>query len=150
MLPNNNVTPIDKASLSSHRGRFMGGFTLIELMVAVTIVAIIAAIAYPSYLSHVTKSRRADAKVALNALQLSEEKYRASNSSYGTLANLNASSTTSGGYYTIAISGLSATEYTLTATGATGTSQASDTGCTTMTLKYSSNITTASPTACWN
>ena len=42
----------------------MGGFTLIELMVAVAVVGILSAIAYPSYLQHVRKSRRADAKCA--------------------------------------------------------------------------------------
>ncbi|MGL5377129.1 MAG: prepilin-type N-terminal cleavage/methylation domain-containing protein, partial [Cetobacterium sp.] len=34
------------------------GFTLIELMITVAVIAIIAAIAIPSYQSHVAKSRR--------------------------------------------------------------------------------------------
>lgn len=44
------------------------GFTLIELLATVTILALIAAIAIPSYRATVLKSRRADAKVALNDL----------------------------------------------------------------------------------
>jgi type IV pilus assembly protein PilE len=150
MRPINTVKLVDKARPSIHRGRRMSGFTLIELMVAAVVIGIVAAIAYPAYVSHISKSRRSDAKIALNALQLSEEKYRASNASYGTLANLGASSTSSGGYYTIAVSGLTATGYTLTATAATGSSQASDTGCTSMTLTYSNNTTTTSPATCWN
>ncbi len=37
------------------------GFSFIELMVAASIVGLLAMIAYPSYLSHVTKTRRAEA-----------------------------------------------------------------------------------------
>ena len=52
------------------------GFTLIELMIAVAIVAIIAAIALPSYRESVAKSRRADAKDSLlEAAQWMERRY---------------------------------------------------------------------------
>lgn len=39
-----------------------GGFTLIELMITVAVVAILAAIALPSYQDYIRKSRRADAQ----------------------------------------------------------------------------------------
>jgi type IV pilus assembly protein PilE len=45
--------------------RRSGGFTLIELMVTVAIVAILASIAYPSYRESVARSARAGAKQAL-------------------------------------------------------------------------------------
>jgi type IV pilus assembly protein PilE len=48
-----------------HRQR---GMTLIELMVALTIVGILAAIAIPSYTSYARKARRADAKTALTSI----------------------------------------------------------------------------------
>jgi type IV pilus assembly protein PilE len=38
------------------------GFTLIELMIAVVIVAVLAAIAYPSYIQYVVKSKRSVAE----------------------------------------------------------------------------------------
>lgn len=45
-----------------------GGFTLVELLIVVAIVAILALVAVPAYQDSVTKSRRADARVALNQL----------------------------------------------------------------------------------
>ena len=41
------------------------GFTLIELMVVVAVIALLAGIGYPSYQEHVARSRRAEAKAAL-------------------------------------------------------------------------------------
>ena len=51
------------------------GFTLIELMVAVAIVAILVTIAYPSYLSQMKKSRRASAESALMDIAQREQQY---------------------------------------------------------------------------
>jgi type IV pilus assembly protein PilE len=64
--------------------RFGGsrGFTLIELMIAVAIIAILTAVAYPSYLQHVRKSRRADAKSALLDLATRQERYFSVNNRY--------------------------------------------------------------------
>ncbi|HHZ88190.1 MAG TPA: prepilin-type N-terminal cleavage/methylation domain-containing protein, partial [Chromatiaceae bacterium] len=41
------------------------GFTLIELMVTIVIVAILASIAIPSYTGQIQKSRRAEATASL-------------------------------------------------------------------------------------
>ena len=41
------------------------GFTLLELMVVVTVVAILAAVAYPSYTESVRKGKRASAKAKM-------------------------------------------------------------------------------------
>jgi type IV pilus assembly protein PilE len=65
------------------------GFTLIELMVTIVIVAILAAIAIPSYSSQVRKSRRTEARNALLDAAGREERYFATNNFYTTLpANL--------------------------------------------------------------
>lgn len=43
------------------------GFTLIELMIAVAVVAILASIAVPSYMEYVRRGNRAEARTALLA-----------------------------------------------------------------------------------
>lgn len=58
------------------------GFTLIEVMVVVAIVAILAAIAVPSYNDSVTKSRRADAQSALMGLSQAMERHFTQNNTY--------------------------------------------------------------------
>jgi len=45
--------------------RASAGFTLIELIIAITIIAILAGIAYPVYMDYVRKTNRAEAKVEL-------------------------------------------------------------------------------------
>lgn len=134
-----------------------GGFTLIELMIAVAIVAILAKVAYPSFQSMILKSHRADGQGALQALQLAQEKYRVNNTSYSgaltdsTFARVCPSSGncySPNGYYQMTVSGTSATGYTLTAT-AVGT-QANDTSCATMTIVQDATSITYSPTACWS
>ncbi|MGD9841592.1 MAG: type IV pilin protein [Steroidobacteraceae bacterium] len=129
------------------------GFTLIELMIVVAIVAILAAIAYPSYRNQVMRSHRSEGKAALLQIQVAQEKYYLQNNTYGTLAQLGPTSLglkstgfTTNSYYAITLSGISATGYTATASGAT-TSQAGDTGCVTLTIN---NTGARTPTSgCW-
>ncbi len=127
------------------------GFTLMELMIALVILAILAAVAIPVYRHYVMRARRSDAIHALLAIQISEEKYRLSNSTYGTLGQVWSGGTSEGGYYTLGVSNVSATSYTITATAVGGQADDSADGvsCATLTLTYSNGTTTKTPTNCW-
>lgn len=92
------------------------GFTLIELMIVVAVVAILAAIAIPSYLEQTRKGRRAEAVRAVGELQLAQERWRAENPSYGTMAQVGAPEASS--YYTFTVPNNAASTYTITATRA--------------------------------
>ena len=139
--------------------RLLTGFTLIELMVTVAIVAIIAAVALPSYQSQVRKSRRSDAVAAASVIQQAEERWRANNTSYtstvgagglGLTVNAGGQYASAGGYYTLSVGNVSASRYVITATAVAGTSQASDTGCTSLSVDVSNGNPTNTPTACWS
>lgn len=137
------------------------GFTLIELMVVVAIVGILASVAYPSFMSQVRKSRRSDAVVAMSGVQQAQERWRANSATYAsntqmttlttaTPPGLGRSATTDGGYYTLAVSGDTATGYILTATAVSGKSQASDTGCTSLVITVTNGSGVKTPDACWS
>jgi type IV pilus assembly protein PilE len=131
--------------------RHQRGFTLIELMIALVVLAILTAIAYPSYTNQVLKSRRADGIAALNRASMRMESCRSDNASYVGCEAL-VSATSEDGYYTIAApASATATTYAFEATpqGA----QLKDTKCTKLTLDSQGNrgFTGTAPNAdtCW-
>jgi type IV pilus assembly protein PilE len=70
----------------NHARRGSRGFTLMELMISMVLVAVLTVIAVASYTHQVTKSRRADAKTALLDLAAREERYFTSNNTYTNVA----------------------------------------------------------------
>lgn len=106
------------------------GFTLIEVMIALVVVALLAAIAYPSYLQQVVKSNRSTAQSHLMDIAQRQQQYLLDNRSYAAdVATLSLTTPTSvSGLYTISIAVVAGPPptFTATATPIAGKAQASD------------------------
>jgi type IV pilus assembly protein PilE len=134
------------------------GFSLIELMVTVAVVALLATIAVSSYSSQVQKSRRTEAKSALLDLAGREERLFSTTNSYSsdelflgyaTVSTPMTNMAFGNGYYQLTAVATTST-YTLTAT-AVG-NQANDALCGNFTLNQLGvqGVTgTATVASCW-
>jgi type IV pilus assembly protein PilE len=134
---------------------YQHGFTLVELIVAMVIVATLAAIAIPSYSSYVLKSHRTEAKSALLDLASLEERWFSVNNAYtnapgnlgypGSTTTFSVFSVGSGYYQVTAITANPATApsgtsagtpatYSITATATAFGNQTNDKACATFTI----------------
>lgn len=128
------------------------GFTVLELIFGLVIVAILVTIAVPSYHKSIRKARRADARAGLLELQIGQERFRgnciqfAAGMGTNDICNptagvytLRADGMSPEGYYLIAIvnGSVSATGYAATAR-AVGT-QSNDQACALITLTVDSS-----------
>ena len=139
----------------NHSPRPQTGFTLIELMIVVAIVAILSAVAMPSYLDYLRRGKRVDARSLIQAASLDQERYRLSNTSYASATTALVSACPGSGTcysdhnnYSLGVTVSTSSSYSLTAT-AVSSSQLADTGCTALTLTVSGTNMTYSPSTCW-
>jgi type IV pilus assembly protein PilE len=146
----------------------IAGFTLVEMMIVVLIVAILGSIAVPAYNSSVRKSRRTEAKTALSDFAAREERLYATQNVYSTdpvaLGYTAAGGNwpvSTGSYYQIELptvngavltaTGTIPPTFTVTVDPSPGSTQLSDTACATFTVTNTGaqTATGTNPTSCW-
>lgn len=145
--------------VSKHLMKKHNGFTLIELMITVTIIAILAAIAFPSYTQYLVRSNRAAAASFVLGVASKQEQYnldaRQYASSLSTLGFPTVPAEVSSNYTVavIADNTLAPPTYSITATPIPGGNQANrDTKCGTLSIDQVGNRTisgTGMVATCW-
>ncbi|MEO6365135.1 MAG: type IV pilin protein [Luteimonas sp.] len=128
----------------------VAGFTLIELMIVVAVVAILAAIALPSYQDAIRKGRRGQAKADMVEIAQMYERFRTVNNSYDAYVLPFAQSPRTGTAHYLIASVDNASTFTLTATPQGG--QANDARCMVLTVNQAGTKTksgTGTLQECW-
>ncbi|MFH0132705.1 type IV pilin protein [Variovorax sp. VaC1] len=98
--------------------RYSAGFTLIELMVTVVVVAILASIAYPSYTDYLRRGQAQEAPRALSDFRTQMEQYYQDNRNYGSGTGCGVPAPTLNKFTWLCTN--SGQGYSATATGTTG------------------------------
>lgn len=152
-----------KCNSQGNYGRDRGrGFSLIELMVVIAVVAILSTVAVSSYRSYVLRTNRTEGRMALLAIQTAQEKFFLQNNAYAQnlatvraappgglgINNITAAGVTLGGNYTVSFQAVTPNTYTLQAV-ATGPQTRDTAACLTFTVNEQGLRTPADSTGCW-
>ena len=131
------------------------GFSLLEILIVMVILAIIVSIAIPTYSREIIKTRRSDAQTALLNLAALMEHYYLEHHSYlgasiGNHSTISLAKISAHGYYKLSITTPTAVTYQLTATPIN--TQSNDTQCRAFSIDQAgvkSVSGTASVEQCW-
>lgn len=137
------------------------GFTMVEILVTLSMAGVLSSVALPTFQGHLQKARRADVVVSMMQVQLAQSRWRANGTNYGTLAQIGVSSVSMGGHYSLTLASEADDRYEVLAS-ASG-AQVRDTACRHMLLRVvganvvqasGTDTTVANPAAvnrkCWN
>ena len=146
----------------ARRGERAQGFSLVELMVVIAIVALLSSIAVGAYRNYVMRATRTEARMALLAIQVAQEKFFLQNNQYAQnlatviapppgglgINSIDAAGLTSSGNYTVSFVAATPNTYTLQAV-ATGPQTHDTPICLTFQLNEQGARTPADSTGCW-
>ena len=135
------------------RGAHRGGFTLVELVIVMTVAGLLLSVAWPSYRAQLLRGQRADAVAALQRVQLAQESHRAHHGIYASQLDAlrgAAAARSSEGRYDIALHG-GGTRFEAVATARADTLAAADAACAELRLQVHVGVAEYAPSArCWN
>lgn len=129
------------------------GFTLIELIISITIVAILSIVAYSNYTQHILRSRRADAITGLFNIQSYFEQQFTLQNAYPNAIPNNLSTSL---YYTYSLPTVTTTYFKITATPTAGGPQTTDSACPSISIDSTgfqtagAGSSSSQNNSCWN
>ncbi len=159
--------PDQRSAVATPPARARAGFTLLDLVAALAIVALLACLAVPSYRGYLLRAHRSEARAALLALAAAEESFHTTCNAYA--ASLDDSTESScgasslrfpgiagQGAYLLEVTSADTATWSAIATAIAGGPQQADTRCRTLGLTSTGNRTAsaadgaANHAECWS